>query len=156
MSFFRFFAERHLLAYVITLLIILLGISSLLTIKRDAFPSVEFGELLVTTVYPGASPEDVELMVTNEIEKEIKEVTGIKRFMSWSMENVSSIHVVIDPDVEDEDKVIREIREAVSRVTNLPEEVTESPLVTELSTSSFPVIEVGLAGELKCHWRGQR
>ncbi|MFQ5469721.1 MAG: efflux RND transporter permease subunit [Gammaproteobacteria bacterium] len=148
MSFFKFFAERHLLAYVITFLIILLGIGSMLNIKRDAFPSVEFGELLITTVYPGASPEDVELMVTNEIEEEIKEVTGIKRYMSWSMENVSSIHIVIDPDVDDENKVIREIREAVSRVTDLPEEVTESPLVTELSTSSFPMIEIGLAGDL--------
>ena len=148
MTFFRFFAERHLVAYVITLLIILLGISSLMTIKRDAFPSVEFGELLITTIYPGASPEDVELMVTNEIEKEIKEVTGIKRFMSWSMENVSSIHIIIDSDVENEEKVIREIREAVSRVEDLPQEVTESPLVTELTTSSLPVIEVGLAGEM--------
>ncbi len=148
MSFFRFFAERHLLAYIITLAIIMLGVGSLLTIKRDAFPSVEFGELLVTTVYPGASPEDVELLVTNEIEKEVKEVTGIKRYMSWSTENVSTIHIVIDPDVEDEDKVIREIREAVTRVTDLPEEVTESPLVSELSTSSFPMIEIGLAGDL--------
>ncbi len=148
MIFFKFFAERHLLACVITFLVILLGIGSMLTIKRDAFPSVEFGELLITTTYPGASPEDVELTVTNEIEKEIKEVTGIKRYMSWSMENLSNIHIVIDPDVEDEEKVIREIREAVSRVTDLPEEVTESPLVTELSTSSFPMIEIGLAGDL--------
>lgn len=148
MGFFRFFAERQLLAYIITLVIILLGISSLLTIKRDAFPGVEFGELLVTTVYPGASPEDVELMVTNEIEKEIREVTGISRFMSWSMENVSLIHIVIDPDVDNEDKVIREIREAVSRVTDLPAEISESPLVTEVTTSSMPMIEVGLTGEL--------
>ena len=148
MRFFRFFAERHLLAYIITLLAILLGLSSLLTIKRDAFPSVEFGELLVTTTYPGASPEDVELSVTNKIEKELKEVTGIKRYLSWSMENLSSIHIVVDPDVEDEDKVVRDIREAVSRVTDLPAEVTESPLVTELSTQSFPMIEVGLAGDL--------
>lgn len=148
MNFFRFFAERHLLAYVITLVIILLGLSTLATIKRDAFPSVEFGEVLVTTSYPGASPEDVELMVTNEIEKEIKEVTGIKRFASWSAENVSTIHIVIDPDVNDEDKVIRDIREAVSRVTDLPQEITDSPLVTELGTSIFPMIEVGLAGDL--------
>lgn len=148
MVFFKFFAERHLLAYIITLLIIMLGIGSLLTIKRDAFPSVEFGEVLITTTYPGASPEDVELMVTNELEKEIKKVTGIKRFLSWSMENVSSIYIVIDPDTKDNDKVVREIREAVSRVTDLPDEVTESPLITELSTSSFPMIEVGLAGDL--------
>lgn len=147
-NFFRFFVERHLLAYLITLIIILLGLSTLLTIKRDSFPSVEFGEVLVTTSYPGASPEDVELKVTNEIEDELKEVTGIKHFQSWSMENISSIHIVIDSDVEDEDKVIREIREAVSRVTDLPPEVTESPLVTELSTSSFPMIEIGLTGDL--------
>ena len=146
--FFRFFAQRHLLAYMITLVLILLGVSSLLTIKRDSFPEVQFGEVLITTGYPGASPEDVELQVTNEIEKELKEVNGIKRYMSWSMENVSSIHIRLDPDVDDEDKVVRDIREAVSRVTDLPSEVTDSPLVTELSTSVFPMIEIGLAGNL--------
>jgi len=148
-SFFRFFAERHLLAYVLTLMIIVMGAGTLLTIKRDSFPNVEFGEVLITTTYPGASPEDVELSVTNNIEKEIKEVTGIKRYLSFSMENVSSVYIVIDPDVNDEAKVIREIREAVSRVTDLPEEVTESPLVTEIGTSSFPMIEVGLSGDIE-------
>ncbi len=147
MAFFKFFAERHLLACIISLIFILLGSSTLVTIQRDAFPSVEFGELLITTTYPGASPEDVELMVTNEIEKEIKEVTGIERYNSWSRENISTIHLVIDPNTSDEEKVIRDIREAVSRVTNLPPEVTQSPLVTELGTSSFPMIEVGLSGK---------
>ena len=127
MSFFRFFAQRPMLANITTLLIILMGFGSLATIKRDAFPSVEFGELLITTVYPGASPEDVELMVTNEIEEQLKEVTGLKHYISWSRENVSTVHVVVDPNVNDEDKVIREVREAVSRVTDLPKEVTEEP-----------------------------
>lgn len=148
MNFFRFFAERGLLAYVITLVIVMLGVGTLSTIKRDNFPSVEFGELLITTTYPGASPEDVELAVTNEIEEEIREVNGIKEYKSWSAENVSVIHIVVDPNVDDDDQVVRDIREAVSRVTDLPQEVTESPLVTELSTSSFPMIEVGLAGDL--------
>ena len=147
MSFFRFFAERPMLANIITLLIVLLGLSSLFTIKRDAFPSVEFGEILITTTYPGASPEDVELSVTNEIEKQLKTVTGLKRYISWSRENVSTIYVVIDPDEDDEEKVIRDVREAVSRVTDLPSEVEESPLVTELSTASFPMIEIGVASE---------
>lgn len=146
-DFFRFFVERSLLANLITLLIILLGASTLLTIKRDNFPTVEFGELLITTQYPGASPEDVELSVTNEIEKEIKEVSGIKRSQSWSMENASIIHIVIDPDEKDTDKVVRDIREAVARVTALPDEVTESPLVEELGTSIFPMIEIGITGD---------
>ncbi len=103
--------------------------------------------MLITTAYPGASPEDVELNVTNKIEKELKEVTGIKRYQSWSQENVSTIHIALDPD-EDEEDVEREVREAVSRVNDLPREVEESPLVTELGTTSIPMIEVGLAGDL--------
>lgn len=137
-----------MLASIVTLTIILLGLSTLATIKRDNFPEVEFGQLMITTSYPGASPEDVELMVTNKIEKELKPVAGIKRYVSWSLKDVSSICIIIDPDINDENKVIREIREAVLRVNGLPSEVTESPLVTELSTLSIPVIEIGLSGDL--------
>lgn len=147
-GFFRYFAERHLLAYMITFSAILLGLSALLTIQRDTFPRVEFGEIIITTAYPGASPEDVELKVTNKIEEELKDVSGLKHFSSWSKENLSMIHVVIEPDERDPDKVIQNVREAVGRVSDLPVEVRESPLVRELDTSVFPVIEVGMSGDL--------
>jgi len=146
--FFKFFAERNILAYMITFTMIILGISTLFFIKRDIFPEVDFGEMVVTTVYPGASPEDVELKVTNKIEDELKSVTGIKRYTSWSSENFSFIHVVIDPDERDEKKVIREIRDAVGRVKDLPDEVDDLPLLTELNTSVLQIIEVGLTGNL--------
>jgi len=146
--FFRFFAERHLLAILITLMIVLLGLNSLRTIRRDMFPEVDFGEMFVNTRYPGASPEDVELNVTNKIEEQLKEVPGIKTMTSVSMENISFIDVLIDPDAKDQEKVKTEIRDAVDRVTDLPEEVTDAPLVTELKTTIFPVIEVGIAGDL--------
>jgi len=146
--FFYFFAKRNRLAYLFTLIVIIMGLLSLTTIKRDSFPEVAFGELLITTNYPGASPEDVELRVTNKIEKEIEKVPGIKRFMSWSMENVSTIRIVIDPDVDSEDKVIRDIRDAISRVKDLPREVVDSPLVSELGTSEFTMIEIGMAGDV--------
>ena len=147
-SFFKFFAERHTLAYMITFTAILLGISTLFFIKRDIFPEVDFGEMVITTAYPGASPEDVELKVTNKIEDELKSVTGIKRYTSWSSENFSFIHVVIDSDERDEKKVVREIRDAASRVKDLPDEVDDLPLVTELNTSVLQIIEVGLTGDL--------
>lgn len=95
-TFFRFFAERHILANLITIMIILLGLSTMLGIKRDIYPHVEFGIMNITTVYPGASPEDVELNVTNKIETELRGVTGIDRVTSISMENVSVIMVFVD------------------------------------------------------------
>ena len=147
-KFFQFFAERHLLAILITLMILLLGYNTLRGIRRDMFPEVDFGEMFINARYPGASPEDVELNVTNKIEEQLKEVTGIKTMTSVSMENISFIDVIIDPNAKDQEKVKTEVRDAVGRVTDLPEEVTDAPLVTELKTTIFPVIEVGVAGDL--------
>ncbi|MBL7073979.1 efflux RND transporter permease subunit [candidate division KSB1 bacterium] len=147
-SFFRFFAERHLLAYLITIMIILLGLSTLVGIKRSIYPIVDFGVTNIMTRYPGASPEDVELNVTNKIEEELKSVAGINRITSISMENVSIIDVYIDLDVSNQDKIKMDIREAVGQVTDLPKEVTGSPQVTEMSTTEIDVIEVGLSGDI--------
>ncbi len=147
-SFFRFFAERHILATLITIMILMMGLSTLIGIKRDIYPKVDFGMIIITTRYPGASPEDVELNVTNKIEEELKSVTGIERMTSVSMENVSVIQVMIDIDAKDQDKIKNEIREAVGRVTDFPLEVTESPLITEPSSTDQPVIEVGLSGDM--------
>jgi multidrug efflux pump subunit AcrB len=90
----------------------------------------------------------VELNVTNKIEDELKGITGIDRITSVSMEDISLIDVKIDPDAKDQDEVKRKTREAVDRVTDLPSEVTEAPLVEEISTANIPIIEVGLSGDL--------
>ena len=146
---FEFFARRHILATLFTLGILMLGFNSLRTLKRDQFPEVDIGEVVITTVYPGASPEDVELNVTNKLEDELKNVTGIDEMSSTSMENLSVIGVIIDPDAKDPDKVKSDVREAVGRVTDFPEEVTDSPLVTEITTSIFSIIEVGITGDVE-------
>ncbi|MDJ0712398.1 MAG: efflux RND transporter permease subunit [Woeseiaceae bacterium] len=145
----RFFANQPTLAYVFTFLIIFMGVSSLTVIQRDNFPSVDMLEMTVTTRYPGASPEDVELNVTNEIEEELKEVDGIDRYTSFSMENISIVHIWIDREMRDRNKVKTDIRDAVSGVSALPVEVDEDPLVEEITTSaSIPVIEIGLTGDV--------
>lgn len=146
-SFFKFFTERHLLANLFTVVVLIAGATKLASISRDTFPEVDFGEMIITTIYPGASPEDVELKVTNEIEDELKGVDGLDEYVSFSLENRSIISIKISPD-EDLDEVKQEVRDAVDRVTDLPEEVDESPEVTELKTSIFPVIEIGATGDL--------
>ena len=145
---FEFFSKRHILASLFTIMVVLLGLNSLRTLRRDTFPAVDFGEVIIQTVYPGASPEDVELNVTNKIEDELKNITGIRRISSTSLENVSTLDVLIESDVKDMEKVKRDIRDAVSRVSDLPDEVTEAPLVLEIDTSLIPIMEVGITGEL--------
>ena len=145
--FFEFFIERHMLANVFILLVAALGIASLLRIKRDVFPDVDFGEMTITTRYPGASPRDVELNVTNEIEDEIEGVSGIEDITSYSMENISIIVVTIDVDADDKDDTKDDVREAVARVTDLPREA-DAPEITELSNEEVPIIEVGVSGDI--------
>ena len=144
-GFFRFFAERHLFANLFTITILLLGISTLTIIKRDIYPNVDIGRMIITTYYPGASPEDVELNVTNKIEDELKEITGLKEITSISMENVSSIRVDIESDVEDMEKVKDEIRREVGQVTDF------SPDIWEVKTPFDPFIEVGITGNIPYH-----
>ena len=144
----EFFAKRHMLATLFTVAVLVLGAGSLMIIKRDVYPQVDFGVVDITTTYPGASPEDVELNVTNKIEDELKNVAGIDRITSTSLENVSHIEVLIEPDVKDMDKVKDDIHEAVNRVTDLPDEVTESPFVIDIDTSWIDIIEVGISGDL--------
>lgn len=146
---FRFFAKRHILANLIIIMIVLLGLNTLFRINRDIYPTVDFGIVTIKTIYPSASPEDVEMNVTNKIEKELKNVIGIDRTTSISMENVSVIFVFLDLDAKDQDKVKTDIREAVGRVTDLPAEVTDSPEITEMSTvSHIQLLEVGVSGDL--------
>lgn len=145
----RFFAQRNTLANVFSFLMIILGLSALTVIQRDNFPSVDFQEMTVTTRYPGASPEDVELNVTNRIEEELQEVDGIDQMTSFSMENISIVHLQLDRDYRDIEKVKTDVRDAVSRVAELPAEVDEEPVVEEITTSTgIPVIEVGLTGDV--------
>ena len=146
-SFFRFFAKRHMLAHIITLMVIILGTTTLIDIKRDVYPSVDYGILQIVTTFPGASPEDVELNVTNKLEKEIQTVSGLDHISSVSMENVSAIFVFIEIDEQDQDRVKDEIREAVGRVTDFPAEVTDSPLIIDMKQSDEPIMEVGLVGD---------
>ncbi len=144
-----FFAGRPLVANVITGVILLLGIGTLTVIQRDNFPSVDFNEMIVTTRYPGASPEDVELNVTNPIEEELKAVDGIDTVVSYSMENISVVHIRLDTDLPDPGKTKTDVRDAVARVSQLPPEVDGQPSVEEITTATgIPIIEVGLSGEL--------
>ncbi|NIQ78807.1 MAG: AcrB/AcrD/AcrF family protein, partial [Anaerolineae bacterium] len=88
------------------------------------------------------------LNVTNKIEDELKGVTDIERITSVSMEDISLIDVKIDPDAKDQEEVKRKIREATDRVTDLPPEVVDAPLIEDISTANFPIVEVGLSGDL--------
>lgn len=147
-KFFRFFVTHSLIANLLVGSIVLAGIVSILNMKRDVYPKVKFGEVYIHTTYQGASPEDVEINVTNKIEEEVLGVKGLKQVNSFSIENYSLVRIVIQAD-ENIDKVVKDIKDAVDKVSDFPKEVINRPTVTEISTEVFPVIEVTLSSPKK-------
>lgn len=143
----RFFLNRSLLVNVMLVGIFGMALAAGRTINRNQFPEVDLSTMIVTTRYPGASPRDVEQNVTRLIEDELKTVTGLKSFTSVSAENVSSITVKIDINYPDQQEIKDEIRRAVDRVSDLPEEVSENPQVRDLKSDEFPIMIVGISGD---------
>jgi len=131
-----------------TLIIIVLGIQSLYSICRSQYPKVDLGKMIIKAKYPGASAEDVEKNLTNRIEDQLKLLSGIKSITSVSLENASFISVHIKDDENDLEAVKSDIKEAVGRVSGLPLEVTESPTITDVKSSIFPIIEIGITGDI--------
>ncbi|NQV72640.1 efflux RND transporter permease subunit, partial [bacterium] len=129
---------------VLTLVLTLGGIYSYVTIPKEANPSIEIPNIVVTTIYPGASPDDVESLITQELESEIQSINGIKAIRSTSTEGVSSIVVEFEPDVSI-DEAFSKVRDKVDIAkTELPSDV-EEPMVNEIDTSEFPILTINLS-----------
>jgi multidrug efflux pump subunit AcrB len=130
---------------VFTLILAVGGLASYLTIPKESAPSIEFPQIVVTSIYPGASPSDVESTVTQVVEQEISSINGIDEMRSTSSEGVSTVVVEFTPDVET-DKAYQEVNRAVDRAQpDLPDAV-EEPLVDEINTDEFPIMRINLAG----------
>ena len=120
------------------------GIYSYVTIPKEANPSIEVPQIVVTTVYPGASPDDVESLITQEIESEIQGINGIKEIRSTSTEGVSSIVVEFEPDISI-DEAFSKVRDKVDIAkADLPSDV-EEPMVAEIDFSQFPILTINLS-----------
>lgn len=137
-----FFAGNSILVNSLTIFILVAGTMTVFKMDHEARPPANLGQMFITTVYPGASPVDVEKLVTIPIEDEVVQVDGLKKLISTSYAGMSRIYIEIDPDV-DEDDVISSVYRAVNRVTGLPEDATD-PETYEVKTANFPVLSIAI------------
>lgn len=142
-GFIHYFASRPMVARVITMMVLLVGIGSASIVKLQELPDVAFAEVTITTQYLGASAQDVELNITNRIEKELRSVQGLRKFTSSSVEGMSEITLELD-ESSNLTKVVSDIQQAVDRTSGLPKDISAPPLVEQVSTSSFEVFRFGV------------
>ncbi len=140
-----FFIKRYRFTYLIMFVLILSGFYSMLTLPREAEPEVKVPFAVVTTVYPGSTPTDVEDLITNKIEDEIDGLENLSRYSSTSGQGFSSIFVEYKAEADLKES-FRKLREAVDRAEpKLPSEA-EAPSVNEVNFNDFPIVTYSLVG----------
>jgi len=147
MKLFAWLHQQKLLVHYVTIVIVIVGFASLMSIQREARPNVNFNRVAISTVYPGASPRDVEELVIDPIEEKLAEVDGVKTYRSVSFTGAGAISAEIDDTYPDVDDIIDEIRRKVGEVKGLPDGV-EDPFVTEIKAVNIPVLRLALYGDL--------
>jgi len=148
MSLPRFSVNQSLMVNLISFFIIGSGAVILMFFtNREMFPNVSFDIVTVNTIFPGATPTDVEKLITVPIEQELKQVDGVKEISSTSSQGRSYIGIELDPDEKDKRQVVNDIQDAVDRVKDLPNDA-EDPLVMELDSDQYSIIEVSLSGDV--------
>ncbi len=133
--------------YVLTIFITLLGISSYRSIPKEQFPEIVIPTILVNTVYPGTSPEDMENLVTRPIEKQLKGINGVKKITSNSLQDFSSIAIEFNTDIEVPEAKQR-VKDAVDKSKkDLPNNLPGDPNVADIDFSEIPIVFIQLSGE---------
>ncbi len=129
----------------LVLLIITAGVVSFLRLKRELFPDFSRRVVRIDTTYAGASPEEVEELITARIEERVRNVDGVNEMLSTSREGQSEIRLQMQSDTE-MSRALGDVRAALDRVGGLPQEA-EEPQVSEV-LSTIPVITVALSGDI--------
>ncbi len=135
--------------YLIMLFVSLAGVYQFVTLPKEQFPDIVIPNIYIMTIYAGNTPRDIENLVTQPIEKQIKSISGIKvsKVTSTSQQDYSTIIVEFDTDV-DPDQALQKVKDAVDKAkTDLPNDLTEEPRVMEISLSEQPIMYVNLSGD---------
>ncbi|ACU89873.1 efflux RND transporter permease subunit [Desulfomicrobium baculatum] len=138
--------RRQPLVLVSLLLIIVAGLYSYANLPREAAPDIQIPYIFVTTDYEGVAPEDMEKLITVPLERKLKGLEGVEELTSQSDDGTSTIAIKFLPS-EDIDDALQKVRDKVDQASgDLPSDLEDDPLVSEMNFSDMPIIQVVLSG----------
>jgi hydrophobe/amphiphile efflux-1 (HAE1) family protein len=139
------FVERRVLAYMISVAIMLFGVIGLRGIGVDKMPNVEPPVITVTTVNAGASPESMDSNISSLLESAVNSISGVDRIQSTSQPSLSVVWVEFELD-KNADAAFNEVQGKVNQVMNdLPSE-SEVPIVAKVDPNATAVAWLVLKG----------
>ncbi|MEN6511218.1 MAG: efflux RND transporter permease subunit [Chloroherpetonaceae bacterium] len=139
--------DRPVLMTVVLLVFIIFGALSFRGLKSNLMPDVKIPYVTIQTVYPGATPKEVETLVTDKIEDVVSTIEGIKTISSYSLDNVSitMIEFVLNKNI---DFANQEVKDKVDQIlNNLPDDA-DKPIVQKVDIRAESVADIVLSGDI--------
>jgi multidrug efflux pump subunit AcrB len=131
--------------FIIVVIIVFLGLSAYMTLPRESAPDISIPLVIISTQYFGVSPEDIESLVTQKIEKEVNGIGEVKEITSSSFEGYSIIRVEFESGFNI-DEAVQKVRDKVNKAeSELPPDA-EKPDIIEINFSEFPIISFNVSG----------
>jgi multidrug efflux pump subunit AcrB len=139
--------DNRTAVYILTVILTLVGLMAYNALPKENFPEIKLPQIIVQTVYPGTSPENMENLVTKPIEKEVKNLTGIKKVTSNSFQDFSVVIVEFNTDVEVK-QAKQDVKDAVDKArVDLPQNLPNEPEVMDIDLSELPILYVNISGK---------
>jgi HAE1 family hydrophobic/amphiphilic exporter-1 len=138
--------KRHVLAFMLSAVLVLFGLISYQRIGMDRFPYIEFPVISISTTLKGANPDIVDSSVTNVLETSINSVPGIEHIQSSSSPGVSVINITFKLDKK-VDVAFNEVQAKVNQVLRRLPQDADPPVVSKVETNAMPIMWLSLRGD---------
>jgi multidrug efflux pump len=135
--------------YFLVFFITILGLVSYNNLPKENFPDITTPKIYITTVYNGQSPQNIETLVTRQIEKQLKSLKGLKKVTSNTQQNVSVITAEFNANIVIRDAK-QDVKDAVDKATpDLPQgDVNLKPsTITDIDVADLPILYVNVSGD---------
>src|SRR6201996_930013 len=135
--------------YVMIFLITLLGLLSYNRLPKENFPDIAQSKVFITTAYGGQSPENIETLVTKQLEKQLKSLKGLKKVTSNTAQNVSIITAEFNANINIKDAK-QDVKDAVDKAKqDLPQNDNnlKESVISDINVADLPILYVNLSGD---------
>jgi len=138
--------RRHVLAWMLSAVLVLFGVIAFTRIGMDRLPYIEFPVVSITTTLKGANPDIVDSSITNIIETAVNGVPGIEHVQSSSSPGVSIVSITFGLE-KNIDVAFNEVQAKVNQVLRRLPQGTDPPVVAKMETNASPIFWMALQGD---------
>ncbi len=140
--------DNPVFATMMMVALLVMGLFSYRQLGIDQFPNVDFPIVVVTTDYPGASPETVESEISRKIEESVNAIAGLKTLTSRSLEGRSIVIAEFELSVPSP-VAMQDVREKVQMVRASFRPEIKEPLIQRFNPDDQPIVSIAVRSDVR-------